>query len=378
MLIPILSLGNFAIGMGVFVAIGLIGPLSDAFSLDDGTAGLILTIYAVSYAIGSPLLVALTGHLARRTVMITGLGIFGVSAAVIAMAPSAEILLAARAMSAFGAGLFTPITAGVAASISARGKEGKALATVFAGLTFAQVLGVPAGTWIGYQFGWETSFWVVAILSAICLLGIIRYVPRDLPFQASNFSTLAGVLRDWRALMVILFTATFLAGIYVVYTYLGLLLESRMGYSRDGVTSIFALFGAGAVAGNFLGGWLADRAGPVPTLTMLCIAQAVLMPGFALLPMDAMALFALMLLWAIFGWSFVAGQQIRVVRANPERATVALALNAAAIYIGAALGSTIGGHIITLQGLDALGIGGALVAVLALVHLLGSERLARG
>ena len=377
MLIAILSLGNFAIGMGVFVAIGLLLPIQDHFGLSDAQSGLILTIYAITYALASPLLVALSGRLSRRTVMVTGLGIFALSAVILALAPSTDLLFAARALSAVGAGLFTPVTAGVAASVSAPGRQGKALATVFAGLTFAQVLGVPAGTWIGYTLGWQAAFWLVAAVSLVCMIGVAYVVPRDLPFRNSDGGTLLRALRDWRGLLVIAFTGTFLGGIYVVYTYLAPLMETRMGYGRDGITTLLVVFGVGAVLGNILGGWLADAIGPLRTLAGLCLAQMVLMPLFGLLPLDDLAVGALVLAWAVFGWSFMASQQVRVVSLPGGDPSVGLALNAAVIYLGAFAGSAIGAKVIATYGVDALGPVGGAVALLALLHLLLSHRLAR-
>ena len=377
MLVLILSLGNFAIGMGVFVAIGLLLPIQQHFGLSDPQSGLILTIYAITYAFGSPVLVAATGGVSRRTVMLIGLGVFATSAILLALASSTAVLFAARALSALGAGLFTPITAGVAASISAPERQGKALATVFAGLTFAQVLGVPAGTWLGYTFGWQAAFWAVAAISSACMVGILRWVPRDLAFQSSDIRSLGTALRNWRGMLVISFTSAFLGGIYVVYTYLAPLLEGTMGYGRDGITLILILFGVGAVIGNALGGWLADAVGPRWTLAFLCLAQIVLMPFFSTLPLPDWTVAILVILWAVFGWSFVASQQVRVVKVSGGAPSVGLALNAAAIYIGAFIGSAIGAKVISIWNVVPLGIVGGAVAACALALLLVSDRLSR-
>ncbi|WP_316014445.1 MFS transporter [Roseobacter sp. HKCCA0434] len=376
MLTAILSLGNFAVGMGVFVAIGLLEPIRTAFGLGVAEAGLILTVYAVTYAIGSPVLVALTGRQSRRQVMSIGLGLFALSAATMALAPNAPVMFLARAMAALGAGLFTPITASVAAAVSAPDQQGASLARVFAGLTFAQVLGVPVGTRIGYAYGWEVAFWIVAILSLACLVAIRRFVPEDLRLSPTGLGDLVDALADWRALLTISFTATFLGGIYVLYTYLAPISEDRMGYAGDGVTTVFAIFGVGAVLGNFVGGWTADRIGPRRTLALLCLSQVVLMPVFAFLPMPQWAFLSLVLVWAISGWSFMASQQIRVVGASGGRPAVGLALNAAAIYVGSTLGATLGQILIARFGLDALGFGGAALALIAFLHLASSERLA--
>ncbi|RED18232.1 Purine efflux pump PbuE [Pontivivens insulae] len=362
--------------MGVFVAVGLLNPLSEAFGLSASGAGLILTIYALAYAVGSPVLVSLTGGLARRTVMATGMGLFAFSAIAVVLSPTAEWLFAARILTALGAGLFTPITASVAAAAVPPERQGRALAAVFAGLTVAQVLGVPAGSWIGYTFGWQAAFLIVAVLSGLCCVAVLWAVPRDLPFSVINLGTLGRAIQDWRGLLVILFTTSFLGSIYVIYTYLAPLLTEHMGYGRDGITIMFVLFGVGAVIGNLFGGWVADRIGPFRTLLLLTGGQILTMPFFAFFPMGDIAFSALLILWAVLGWSFVAGQQIRVVRVSAAP-TVGLALNAAAIYLGAATGSSIGAMVLDRFDTLALGWAGAAVAVLALAHLVVSQTLTR-
>ena len=122
--------------------------------------------------------------------------------------------------------------------------------------------------------------------------------------------------------------------------------------------------------GNLLGGQLNDRLGPRRTLIWLCVAQALLMPTFSWLPLPTAALFMLVLVWSNCGWSFLVPQQTRIVRQTPTRQSVVLALNAAAIYIGAAAGSLAGATVIDVFGLRALGIAGGAGAALALVHLL--------
>ncbi|MGB0496899.1 MAG: MFS transporter [Rubricella sp.] len=375
MLIPLLSAANFVIGMGVFVAVGLLNPIAAAYGLSPAEAGWVMTIFALAYAVGSPLAIALTGAWPRARVLTLGMALFAAGAILCAVAPDYGTLLIARVVMAFGAGMFTPVTAGVAAATAAPERQGKALAAVFAGLTIAQVAGVPAGSWIGYTFGWQTAFIITGGLAALAAVAVFLRVPGDLPFRAAGLATLGRVLATPRLMLVILFTASFLGAIYIVYTYMAPLLSEGMGYGRDGITAALVLFGLGAVLGNIMGGFLSDRIGAGRTLAILCVAQAILMPAFSFLPMPGWALWLLVLLWAVFGWSFVAAQQIRVVRAGGEAANVALALNAASIYVGAALGGAIGGFVIAQGGLGATGWVAGLAALFALAHLALSERL---
>ena len=156
-----------------------------------------------------------------------------------------------------------------------------------------------------------------------------------------------------------------------------------MGYGRDGVSLVLFAFGAGAVLGNVLGGRLTDRFGPFRTLAFGCTAMIVSMPLFSLLPLPTWLLLALTFAWAVCGWSFMVAQQTRLVAQTPARGSVVLALNAAAIYVGVAIGSAVGAGVIGVGGTSATGFGAGLFAAFALGHLvlserLASERLARG
>ena len=148
-----------------------------------------------------------------------------------------------------------------------------------------------------------------------------------------------------------------------------------MGYARNGISAAFLTFGFGAVAGNLLGGRLADEIGPGRTLVALACLEVAILPLFSLLPIPAVLLFALILLWSACGWSFMAPQQSRLIALAPERQAVVLALNAAAIYLGAAGGSAVGGAVLARYGVGALGIAGGLAALVALGNILAARAL---
>jgi len=376
LLIPVLSAGNFAIGMGAFVVIGILNPIRETFAISSAQAGWILTVYAIAYAVGSPVGVALTGKWPRKTVMLAGMGLFAIAALLSAFASTLETLLLARVLAAFGAGIFTPVSAGVALACTEPSRHGRSLAQVFFGLTLAQVIGVPAGSFLGYTYGWPVGFIVVAGLSLLCMVLLVRIVPGALPFQVNTFSTLVDALSDWRSTLSVAFTVSFLGAIYVLFTYLSPLLESQMGYGRNGITAVLLAFGTGAVIGNFLGGKLTDSLGPFQTLRLLCVVQIITLSLFSFLPLPDWLLLVIVTVWSVFGWSFMVAQQSRLVRQTPRRQNVVLALHAASIYAGVAVGSAIGGAVINHIGLIALGAGAAICMLFALFHLVVSERLA--
>ncbi|MFZ5963065.1 MFS transporter [Thalassococcus sp. BH17M4-6] len=375
-LITLLSACNFVIGMGAFVVIGLLSPVEQALGVTTAKAGYLMTVYAIAYAILSPLLVSWTGALGRRRVLAIGMGLFGLGALASALAPGIGWLYAARVVMAAGAGMFTPVSAAVAAGLSAPEERGRVLAAVVFGLTLAQVFGVPTGSWVAYTFGWRVAFWLVLALAVVALWLVWTRVPRGLRFQPVTLGDLGKVLRNGLVMGAVLFTASFLGSIYVLFTYFQPLLSDTMGFGRDGITLALLVFGLGAVAGNVLGGFMADRIGPVRTLVVLCLAQIVILPVFSALPMPQWLLFAVIFVWSVCGWSFMAGQQLRLLGLAPQSASVVLALNAAAIYVGSAAGSAVGAQVLHLTGPGLLGVAASIAMLATLGHILWSHRAA--
>ena len=382
-LIAVLSVSNFVIGMGAFMIIGLLEPLAADLGVSAARAGAVLTTYAVAYALLSPVLVSVTGGIGRRRVLAAALALFGLGCALPVIWPTEAALHLSRIFAAAGAGMFTPVAAAVAAGLSAPERRAKALAAVFFGMTMSQILGLPLGSFIAYTYGWRMAFAVVLLVLIPCLWLIWTIVPRGLSFQPVTLRDLGRVMRDGRLMLAVGFTASFLTAGYVVNTFLAPLLSQNLGWGRDGITLALLVCGVGAVIGNVMGGVLSDRVGPARTLTLLCLAQILVLPGFSALPwaggqteMVAGALaMGLLVLWSVFGWSFMAAQQARLIGLAPEAAPVMLALNAAGIYVGAALGSALGGLVLAGFGLGPLGLVAGALMVVALAHLRLSLRL---
>jgi len=376
-LLALLSFGNFIIGMGAFVVIGIVSPIAEGLASSKAAVGIILTVYALAYAVASPIAVAATGRMARRNLLIGALALFLAGTIVSALAQSLWLLSASRVLAALGAALFTPVAAGVAVALSAPETRGKALATVFGGLTFAQVIGVPAGAWLAYRFGWEAAFWAVAALAVMGIATLVLAMPRDIHFQPTGLAAIAATLRDGKVLFATAFTASFMGAIYMVFTFFGPLIEASVGDNAELRSFYLVLFGLGAVAGNHAGGFLNDRIGSTCTLVILCLGQAALMPLFSIVPWSA-ALFAILVgVWSAFGWSFMAPQQARLVALAPQAQALVLALNAALLYGGIAIGSGLSSAVLGSFGLAGLGVAGGIGALVALAHLLASQRLAR-
>ena len=272
--------------------------------------------------------------------------------------------------------MVTPVGAAIAVAKSAPERRGAALAFVILGLTLAQVGGIPVGSFLGYTAGWRATFWMVAGIALLALAGILWRVPR-IQTPVTTLASLGRTLISPVLMPSILVTASMMGAAWILFTYFAPLLEDRMGYGRNGVTGLLVVFGAGAVIGNMLGGRISDRIGPARALIFITIGLIAIVPLYSLLPMPDVALAALTFIWGIVGWAFMAPQQSRIVSLDPPSQNVSLSLNASAIYVGAAIGSAVGGAIIDGLGFVALGWATGLALVAVLGHILLSVWLVR-
>jgi len=217
-LLLLLAAANFVIGMGAFVVIGVLPPIAADFEITSSTAGWLMTAYALVYGVSSPILIAVTGSIDRARLLTIGMILFALGSFAAAAAPNFAILLGARGLMALGGGLVTPVAASIGAALVPAEARGKALATIFGGLTLAQVFGVPAGSWIGFAYGWRMTFLAIAALSTLGAIVLARYAPRAIKAPPTTLTTLFEVLRAPKLMAALSFTALFIGGLYVLYT----------------------------------------------------------------------------------------------------------------------------------------------------------------
>jgi predicted MFS family arabinose efflux permease len=269
------------------------------------------------------------------------------------------------------------LSAGVAVAVAPIEERGRALAKVFAGMSLAQVIGVPAGAWLAYRYGWHAPFYLVAAMAAVFAAVLLRVIPRDIHVPAGSVRSILTALGNLRLMLAVSFTAMLMTSVYIVFTFFGPLVEASTGPEAHMVPLYFGLFGIGAVSGNFIGGYLSDRFGPVWTLVMVCLGHMVMLPLFVVMPWNPWLLALIVTLWSAFAWCFMPPQQTRLVAIAPEAPALALALNAAMIYAGIAIGSSIGARLLAWNGLPVLGIAAGISAAATLALLLVSDRFAR-
>jgi DHA1 family inner membrane transport protein len=378
-----LAAGTFAIGTGLLVIQGVLPQLARDLGVSVGTAGQLVTVFALVYAVSAPLLSAVAARWDQRRVLIWALLVFALANFTAALATSFALLVAARVAAALSSALFTPNASAAGANLAPPEARGRALALVFGGLSVATVLGVPLGTLLGAAFGWQATFLFVALLGLLAAGGIALLMPPVPRPAATGGGQLLALLRRPPVVAAALVTTLVMSGQFVVFTYIAPLTGMVAG---DGglVAAALFVFGLAAVAGNTLGGSAADRLGSRRTLVLvlstLIAALATLWVLSRPAGSGAAILFATaaLVVWGMAGWAFNPPQQQRFLQLVPEAGGMALSVNASALYMGMALGSVVGGYALGMGQLGNLAlIGGLFVAGALGLLLLSNARFAR-
>ncbi|MEZ0165482.1 MFS transporter [Kineococcus sp. LSe6-4] len=354
-----LAVGAFGIGTTEFVAMGLLPQMAASFDVSIAAAGWLISAYALGVVVGAPTLTALTHSWPRKRVLTGLMGLFVLGHAATTLAPSFEALVGARFLSGLGHGAFFGASAVVARKIAPPGRQGQALALVFTGLTVANVVGVPAGTYVGQQLGWRLTFALVGVIGLVTIAAIAAIVPEVETRTGSLRSEFAafGRRQVWWTLLI---TTVGFASLFTVLSYVAPLLTEVAGFSEGSVSWVLVLFGLGATFGNVLGGRLADWR-PYRTLAVGFAAQVVVFGLLYLFADHAWVAAAGVFAFAFVGFVMSAPIQTRGILAAGGGASMASAAMQAAFNIGNAMGAFLGGLAI-----DA-GFGYASPALVALV-----------
>ncbi|MBR0932995.1 MFS transporter [Bradyrhizobium jicamae] len=372
-----LATAAFAIGTEAFVIAGLLPVIAADLQVSLASTGQLVTVYALTYAVGSPLLAVAFNNLDRRTLLALALSSF--IAANFLAATTFLLLLISRMLMAVGAGLCMPTALAVSVAIASPERRGRAIALVTSGLTVATVVGVPFGTLIGNHLGWRATFVMVAGLGAVALLGLLFGLPRGLPRTTATLGERIAVARRGAILHALAITVLWAAGGFTVFAYLSVPLRV-LGFGPTEISLALLIFGSAAAIGNLLGGALADRIGPIPTaalgLTGMVLALALQSVTLKFVPPElARPLFLGLIFWqGLAAWAFYTAQVASIVRIEPNVATIALSLNASALYLGIAIGGMAGAVVLSVMDPSDLGWTGGLSVVAALAALLVQGR----
>ncbi|MFJ3799245.1 MFS transporter [Streptomyces sp. NPDC090088] len=341
-----LALGGFGIGLTEFLIAGLLPQVASSFSVSEATAGRLISGYALSVAVGAIALTAATARLPRKWVLAGLVVLFVVGNLLSAIAPTYAVMLLGRIVAALCHGSFFGIGSLVARDLVAPGRKSRAVAVMFAGLTLANVLGVPFGAFVGERWGWRAAFWAVTAIGVLALAGILALVPGRAGTGTGDGAPtgLRDQFRAFRSAQVWLtLTATALGygGMFGAFSYLAYTFTEVGGFASTDVAWLLMVYGTGLVVGNLAGGRAADHDRD-RTLVLALLGLTVTLAVFGLLAADAVASVILVFLMGVTGFAAVPGMITRVTDAA-HGAALAASANVSASNIGNALGAWLGG-----------------------------------
>ncbi|WP_131739156.1 MFS transporter [Actinomadura roseirufa] len=370
LLVWLLALGMFAIGTDLFIVSGLLPTLGRDLGLSEGAAGQTVTAFAITYAVAAPLLTGAAARADRRALLPGVLLVFAAGNLVSATASSFALLLAGRILTGAAAALFAATASAVAARITPRDRRGRALGIVYAGMTSAIAIGVPLGSAIGNVSSWRWAFGFVVLLSLGTAAGLAACLPPLPGTAAASLRRRLAAARIPHAPTAMLTTTLWVVGTFVVYTYLGTLLDDRTHATPSQRTWLLLLFGVGSFAGVMVGGRLADRLDATRALAGSIIVLAVVLAALEAALRSPAAAGAGLVLWGLVHWASFPLIQHRLITIGGRDSDMLLALNNSAVYLGQTVAAVTGGLLVNAGALGGLPLAGtgfqiAAVAVLA-------------
>jgi MFS transporter, DHA1 family, inner membrane transport protein len=373
---PLLALAVSAFGIGTseFIIMGLLPDLAHSFQVSIPKTGILVSGYALSVTLGSPLVALALSHMDRKRALLILMGMFVAGNALCALAPTFLLLLLARILTALCHGAFFGIGSIVAFHLVPRSERAQAITLMFSGLTLANVLGVPAGTALGQAFGWRFAFWALVPIGLVAGLGLFRLVPHQPAEKLELKHEFRAALRPQVQLVLALSTLSSVS-LFCVFTYVAPILEQVTHLSPTAVTRVLVVFGVGITVGNLLGGKLADWKQMPVLLTgfVLLIAIFLVMPFVELTVVPAVIM---IFVWGCVHFATGSPLQARIVDQAKGAPNLASTLNQGAFNLGNAIGASLGGIMLTEGiGYRYLSWGSAAVASVALLVALIALRV---
>ncbi|WP_442583192.1 MFS transporter [Mesorhizobium sp. ASY16-5R] len=342
-----LTAGAFGIGVTEFVIMGLLLEVGADLSVSISAAGLLISGYALGVVVGAPLLGMIAGRWSKKTLLMGLMVVFTVGNLACALAPDYWTLMAARVLTAFAHASFFGVGSVVATGLVAPNRKASAIAIMFTGLTVANILGVPFGTWLGQAYGWRSTFWAVTLVGVAAFAVIALLVPRDEPGtkEEASGSALAVLIRR-PVLLGLLTTVLSWVGVFAAFTYIAPILTEVTGFPAAAVSPILLVFGAGLVAGNLIGGRFADR-WLVPTMLVTLAALAVVLFAMTFAIHQQVAAVVAVGLFGAAAFATVPPLQMWLLeKADGAGQGLASSFNIAAFNLGNAIGAWLGGAVI--------------------------------
>ncbi|APQ60610.1 MFS transporter [Paenibacillus jamilae] len=370
----ILAIVSFLVGTSEYIISGVLDQIATTMGITVSAAGQLITVFSLAYAIGTPILMAVTAKWDRRKLLLSSLGLFAVANVLSFVLPGFGMFIAARILMALGAGMVVVTALSIAAKIAPAGKQASSIATVTMGFTASLIIGVPLGRMISSAYGWKTVFLGIALTGIIALIVISMTIPRLKGDRPVPLLQQFALLKKPEVALGLGITFFWLGGYSLAYTYISPYLLNVSGVGEDMLSSVLLAFGIASLIGSKIGGYSADKKGIPFTLLGGMVLHGI---SLLLLPFAAhslIAVFALLILWSFAAWTTGPTQQYNLVTLVPESSGVMLSLNQSTMQLAMAAGAGIGGVVVgqvslsSITWFGAAGVGIAIVATYLLTR----------
>ncbi|WP_312982375.1 MFS transporter [Atlantibacter sp.] len=372
-----LAIGAFGIGTTEFSPMGLLPVIAKGVDVSIPAAGMLISAYAVGVMVGAPLMTLLLSHRARRSALIFLMAIFTLGNVLSAIAPDYATLMVSRIITSLNHGAFFGLGSVVAASVVPKHKQASAVATMFMGLTIANIGGVPAATWLGETIGWRMSFLATAGLGVISMVSLWFSLPKGGAGERPDVKKELSVLMRPQVVSALLTTVLGAGAMFTLYTYISPVLQHVTHATPLFVTAMLVLIGVGFSLGNWLGGRLADKS-VTGTLKGFLLLLIVIMAAIPWLARSEFGAALSMVVWGAATFAVVPPLQMRVMRVASEAPGLSSSVNIGAFNLGNALGAAAGGAVIQAGlGFSMVPVMGAMIAAVGLALVVLSSRRER-
>ncbi|NRD79487.1 MFS transporter [Bacillus sp. BRMEA1] len=342
----ILAIVSFVVGMAELIVGGILDLISNDLNISIGTAGELITIYSLVFAIASPILLTLTAKVERKRLSFISLLIFLLGNMVAFLSPNFYVLFFSRMISAASGSLLVLLCVTIASCIVKEEFRARAIGIIFMGISGSLVLGVPIGLVLASRFGWRVPFLFIALLTLISMVGVHFFLTRMEPKAVIPLRMQLLTLKNTKTLFAQLTSLLFLTGHLTLYAYLTPFLKTMLHLNAGWISIFYFIFGISSVFGGGLGGWLADKWGSKKSiLTIITVFSIVIF----ILPKTAFSvtLFVIvMMIWSMLSWAITPAQQNYLIETSPETSDIQQSLNNSALHFGIAFGSAIGGMVV--------------------------------
>ena len=338
-----LTIGGFSIGMTEFMMMGVLPDVSRTLNISIPSAGHLISIYALGVVIGAPLMTGTTGRFSPKKVLMGLMLMCGVFNALFAISPNYQLLMASRLFAGLPHGAFFGMGAVVASRLSEPGREARTVSLMFAGLTVANIIGVPIGTYIGHNFSWRISFMIIAAVAFLAAGSIHKWLPNLKSSNNPGFAESIAAFKKPEPWLIILVSAIGTGGLFAWISYIAPLMTEIAGFSANAITPIMIIAGVGMAVGNFMGGRLADRFSPLKTTGFLLLAMVVSLTIVALVTKFKLPALAMTFITGLIAFAVISPMQMLMIQAAKGSEMLASSAIQASSNMGNALGAFLGG-----------------------------------